>query len=74
MFICESYKNDPVLLDHYERNLLVPGWAGELAPDEFDYIKSQLKRSPSHRRRWGFCPSAKRLSEKRIRAVAENGL
>jgi len=64
---------------HEERHvnnhkLMEPGWAGELAPDEFAYVKSHLRQSASLRRRWGFRPSAKRLSEKRIRAVARNGL
>jgi len=70
----ERYANNPQLLAFYEKKLLVPGWAGELSPDEFAYIKSQLRQSPSLKRRWGFRPSAKRLSEKRIRAVARDGL
>jgi len=70
----ERYANDPELLEFYRKKLLVPGWAGELNPDEFAYIKSQLKQSPSLKRRWGFRPSAKRLSESRIRTVARNGL
>ena len=57
-----------------KEKLLEPGWAGELSPDELAYIKSQLKRSPSLKRRWGFRPSAKRLSENHIRKVARDGL
>jgi len=53
--------------------LLEPGWAGDLSPEEFKYVKSELKKSPSLKRKWGFRPSAKRLSEGRIRAVARNG-
>jgi hypothetical protein len=53
--------------------ILEPGWAGELSPKEFKYVKSQLRQSPSLKRKWGFRPSAKRLSEGRIRAVARNG-
>ena len=70
----EQYANDPDLLDFYRKKLLEPGWAGELSPDEFAYIKLQLRRSPSLKRRWGFRPSAKRLSESRIRTVARIGL
>jgi hypothetical protein len=70
----ESYENDGILLAFYERKLLNPGWAGELSPDEFAYIKRQLRQSPLLKRRWGFRPSAKRLSENHIRSVARNGL
>ena len=70
----EHYKNDPELLGFSQKKLLEPRWAGELSPDELAYMKSQLRQSSSLRRRWGFRPSAKRLSESRIRAVARNGL
>ena len=70
----EIYESDPELLEFYKTNLLEPGWAGELAPYELAYIKSQLMKSPRLRKRWGFRPSAKRISEKRIREVARNGL
>jgi len=74
MSLEERYAHDLELLEFYKQKLLEPGWAGELDPDELAYLKSQLRRSPSLRRRWGFRPSAKRLSEGRIRAVARNGL
>ena len=70
----ERHANDPWLLELYKENLLEPGWAGALSADELAYIKSQLKQSASLRRRWGFRPSARRLSESRIRAVARNGV
>jgi hypothetical protein len=70
----ERCANDPNLLEFNHKKLLIPGWAGELSPDELTYIKSQLKQSPSLKRRWGFKPSAKRFSESRIRAVARDGL
>jgi len=57
----------------YGSKLLKPGWAGELRRDELARIKVQLRQSSSLRRRWGFRPSAKRLSEGRIRAVAKGG-
>lgn len=70
----ERYKFHTQLLSFYHKKLLEPGWAGELSPDEFAYIKSQLRQSPSLRRRWSFRPSAKRLSESRMRAVAREGV
>lgn len=70
----EKYANDPQLLDFYKQKLLEPGWAGELSPDEFKYVKSQLRQSPSLRRQWRFRPSAKRFSESRIRDIARNGV
>lgn len=75
MSCCTSWPQDadPSLHDSYAKKLLEPGWAGELDRVELSYIKSQLKKSALLRRRWGFKPSAKRLSESRIRAVAENG-
>jgi hypothetical protein len=74
MTLEERYKGDTGLLEFYENKLLQPGWAGELDPVELAYIKSQLKRSPTLKRRWGFKPSAKRLSKNRIRLVAMDGL
>lgn len=73
MTLEERYADDPILLNFYRRKLLQPGWAGELDTVELAYIKSQLKQSPSLKRRWGFKPSAKRLSEEHIRAVATDG-
>ena len=70
----EMYRDNPQSLAHYKKKLLQPGWAGELPPYEFAYVKSGLVQSPSLKRRWGFRRSAKRFSEARIRAVARNGL
>lgn len=70
----ERYASDPSLLEFYKKKLLEPGWAGGLRRYELEYIKSQLRQSPSLKRRWGFRPSAKRLSEKRIRIAARDGL
>ena len=74
MSLEEEYANDPKLLKFYQENLLEPEWAGELSRNELAYIKSELKKSPSLKRRWGFRPSAKRFSESRIRDVARNGV
>jgi len=73
MSLEERYADAPNFLEFYRKKLIEPGWAGELSPDEFAYIKSQLRQSPSLKRRWGFRPSARRFSESRIRAVARNG-
>jgi len=70
----ERYTSDNKLPEFCRVKVVEPGWAGELSPDEFAYIKSQLKQSPSLKRRWGFRPSARRFSESRIRAVARDGL
>ena len=69
----ERYANDPWLLKIYREGLLEPGWAGELDDVELEYVKSELSKSESLRRRWGFRPTAKRLSKSRIRAVAMDG-
>ncbi|MBU2009197.1 MAG: hypothetical protein KJ624_05090 [Chloroflexi bacterium] len=74
MSLEERYAHDPQLLAFYRKHLLEPGWAGDLSPDELAYIKAELSQSASLRRRWGFRPSAKRLSESRVRAVAGDGL
>lgn len=74
MTLEKQYKEDTESLEFNREKLIEPGWAGELSPDEFAYIKSQLRQSPSLKRRWGFRPSAKRFSENRIRAVARDGL
>ena len=74
MSLEERYADAPNFLEFDRKKLIEPGWAGELSPDEFAYIKSQLRQSSSLKRRWGFRPSAKRLSEGRIRAVARNRL
>lgn len=74
MSLEERYAKDPELLRLYKRKLLLSGWAGELDAVELAYIKSQLRQSPSLKRRWGFRPTAKRLSERHIRAVAMDGI
>jgi hypothetical protein len=70
----KQHANDPDLSNSSKRGLLVPGWAGELSPDEFAFVKSELRKSPSLKRRWGFRPTAKRLNENQIRVVAQYGL
>ena len=74
MTLDEVCADNPGLLKLYKKKLLIPGWAGELDVVELQYIRSQLQESPSLKRRWGFKPKARRLSEKRIRAVARDSL
>jgi len=50
--------------------LLEPGWAGELAPDEFEFVQADLHRDKKLAFRWGFRPGAKRRQEWAIRQVA----
>jgi hypothetical protein len=63
-----------MLIQLIKEKLPEPGWAGELDAVEFAYVKAQLRQSPSLKRRWGFRPTAKRLSEIKIRTVARNGV
>jgi hypothetical protein len=74
MTLEERYANDPNLLALYKKNLLVPGWPGELDNVELEYIISQLKQSSYLRHRWGFHPTAKRISRARVRFVAMYGI
>ena len=74
MTLEERYANDPWQLELYREKLLEPGWAGDLDGVELDYVASELSKSESLRRRWGFRPTAKRLSKSRIRAVAMYGV
>jgi len=50
MTLDEIHGDDPGLLKFYKEKLLIPGWAGEIRPFELDYIKSQLRASPSLKR------------------------
>lgn len=65
---------DPELHDLYATKLLEPGWAGDLDKAELAYVRARLGESPSLRRRWGFRPSAKRLSTAHIRRAAMYGV
>ena len=74
MTLEERYKDDPNALQFYREKLIVPGWAGELDSVELAYIKAELRNSRSLRRRWGFRPSARRLSSRHVWDVAMSGL
>ncbi len=62
-----------MLSQHERQKLIIPGWGGDLTEEEYAYIKAQLRESASLKRKWGFRPTAKRLAENRIRAVAKHG-
>ena len=50
--------------------LFEPGWAGELAPDELEFLQAELVRAKKLAFQWGFRPGAKRRPEWAIRNVA----
>jgi len=74
MVLHRQHSSEYELSAHRRSSLLKPGWAGELSPEEFAFVRSQLHQSSSLRRRWGFRASARRLSETRIREIAREGL
>lgn len=47
------------ITDFDKKNLLEPGWAGELNSAEQSYIKAELKQSPRLKGRWGIRPSVR---------------
>ena len=53
--------------------LLEPGWAGELVPDELEYLQAELHRDMKLAFKWGFRPRAKRRPEWAIRETAMSG-
>ncbi len=53
--------------------LLEPGWAGELAPDELEFIQGELAADKKLAFKWGFRPGAKRRPEWAMRQVAMAG-
>ena len=50
--------------------LLKPGWPGELAPEEFDFILKELLQDKKLSFTWGFQPGKKRRPEWAVRQVA----
>ena len=53
-----------------DNNLLEPGWAGDLAPDEHKLVQSYLLQDKKLAAKWGFRPGLKRRPEWAIRQVA----
>lgn len=56
-----------------KHKLLLPGWAGQLAPDELEIVQEELFSDKVLAFRWGFRPSAKRRAEEAIHQVAMHG-
>jgi hypothetical protein len=56
-----------------KHKLLLPGWAGHLAADEFEIVQEELFSDKVLAFRWGFRPSAKRRAEEAIHQVAMHG-
>ncbi len=53
--------------------LLIPGYAGGLRSSEVEDIKKALQNDPRLRSTWGFTRGNRRLSNEKIRLVAEYG-
>ena len=43
-----------------DQGLLEPGWGGEIAPDELDFLQTELTKDKKLAFRWGFQPAKKR--------------
>ncbi len=56
-----------------KHKLLLPGWAGHLAPDELEVVQEELFSDKVLAFRWGFRPSAKRRAEEAIHQIAMHG-
>ena len=56
-----------------DERLLIPGWGGELGPDEFEYILESLLRDKKLSFSWGFQPAKRRRQEWAIKQIAEWG-
>ncbi len=56
-----------------KHKLLLPGWAGHLAPDELENLQDELFSDKVLAFQWGFRPSAKRRAEEAIHQVAMHG-
>ena len=62
-------KKKPVM----DYRLLEPGWPGELAPDELEFLLEELVRDKKVASAWGFQPAKKRRPEWAVRQVAMSG-
>lgn len=60
----KEYKDDPVLLNFYQKRLLIPLWVGEVTDAEAEYIAEELTRNPELRRRWQKAYGVKRRYRK----------
>ena len=53
-----------------DERILIPGGAGELEPDELQFVKQELKRRPGLRVKWGFTKEAKKFPDKKVQQGA----
>jgi len=67
-------KTDSDISQFYRKRLISPGWAGELAPDELEFVKASLKADRHLRAKWGFKRGTGRLNDLKIRLVAMDGV
>jgi hypothetical protein len=64
-------------VEQWNRKLLQPGWAGDLAASEVEFIQRELRRQPHLRRKWGYTGSLLRgipIPATTIRGVAVHGV
>jgi len=60
-----------------QSKLLEPGWAGQLSDVEIEFIRRELRRSPTLWRRWGYKKAMVRgvpIPASTIRRIAIHGL
>ena len=74
--------DDRELWEEYGRNMLEPGWAGALSPNQVRYIRAVLTNTISSpfyrggallRHRWGFGGNIEAITSSAIREVAKQG-
>ena len=53
-----------------DKRILIPGWAGELEPDELKFVKNELKRRPGLREKCGFKKDSKEFPDKKVQKGA----
>ena len=56
-----------------DTNILIPGYPGDLAPDEMAYLRDALRRDPELRYRSGFTRGRKTFPEVALREIAMHG-
>ena len=56
-------QHKPIPAPTGDPRLLEPGWAGEVAPEEFEFVQAELLLDKKLAFRWGFRPGAKRRPE-----------
>ena len=68
-------EKDPELHDLYARQLLEPGWGGDLIAIEYRHIRCHLEKRTRLRSQWGFHRGRGwQLSEELIRDRASKGV